>query len=72
MFVYFSASALRHEARQARGADARNFCDSTVRRRLNRVGLRSRVAANKPHLILQHTLTRLAWARAHRHWNQND
>ena len=67
-FFVVSAKEIRNEVRNARGAGAVNFSDTTVRPRLNRSGLHLRVAANKPHLSRNHALARLAWARAHRPW----
>ena len=65
--MFVSAKEIRNEVRNARGAGAVNFSDTTVRRRLNRSGLHSRVA---PHLFRNQALARLAWARAHRPWTR--
>ncbi|KAL7844322.1 hypothetical protein SRHO_G00228610 [Serrasalmus rhombeus] len=45
---------------------------STVKRRLQDVGLQGRVAKKKPYLRLANKRKRLIWAKEHRHWTEED
>jgi transposase len=45
---------------------------STVKRRLQNVGLQVRVAKQKPYLRLANKNKRLRWAKEHRHWTEED
>ena len=55
---------------QARGAGAPNISVQTIRRRLHQAGLRSRIPAEKLHLLDRHMRARLQWAREKQNFTQ--
>jgi transposase len=53
-------------------ADIAKVSCRTVRNALNDLGYRNRVAAKKPFLIKKHKVDRLAFAKQHRNWTEED
>ena len=53
-------------------ADRFHVHRNTIRNYIRKLGFRNRIARQKPYLTLAHTAKRLAFAREHRHWSEND
>ena len=67
---FSAAPIIRSTILQRRGLGARPFSIQTVRNRLHRRGLRSRIAAKKPLLLPHHRRARLEWANRHGRWSR--
>ena len=66
-----TATELRRNLREVRGAGANDVSLSTIRRRLHAAGMKSRVAAVKPTLQPRHRAARRAWGRDKRNWRRH-
>jgi transposase len=45
---------------------------NTIRTYIRKLGFRKRIARQKPNLTIAHKAKRLAFAKEHRHWTEND
>jgi transposase len=61
----------RHQA-LAMFADRLYVHRNTIRTYIRKLGFRNRIARQKPYLTKAHKAKRLAFAKEHRHWTEND
>jgi hypothetical protein len=53
-------------------ADRFHVHRNTIRTYIRKLGFRNRIARQKPYLTIAHKVKRLAFAKEHRHWTEND